>query len=71
MGSVCASTLALMDVCVPFNPSVISKNGLLVLGDEVRILTDIQAIEDFLGVEDGLQSMALTPMIGLRFGKWT
>ncbi len=53
MGSVCASTLALMDAGVPISQPVSgAAMGLIKEGDEVRILTDIQAIEDFLGDMD-------------------
>ena len=53
MGSVCASTLALMDAGVPIlKPVSGAAMGLIKEGDEVRILTDIQGIEDFLGDMD-------------------
>ncbi|MGE5655370.1 MAG: polyribonucleotide nucleotidyltransferase [Actinomycetota bacterium] len=53
MGSVCASTLALMDAGVPISQPVSgAAMGLIKEGDEVRILTDIQGIEDFLGDMD-------------------
>ena len=53
MGSVCASTLALMDAGVPLRKPVSgAAMGLIKEGDEVRILTDIQGIEDFLGDMD-------------------
>ncbi len=53
MGSVCGSTLALMDAGVPIiKPVSGAAMGLIVEGDEVRILTDIQGIEDFLGDMD-------------------
>lgn len=53
MGSVCGSTLALMDAGVPLNKPVSgAAMGLIKEGDEVRILTDIQGIEDFLGDMD-------------------
>ncbi|MGB3263561.1 MAG: polyribonucleotide nucleotidyltransferase [Microcoleus sp.] len=53
MGSVCGSTLALMDAGVPLSQPVSgAAMGLIKEGDEVRILTDIQAIEDFLGDMD-------------------
>ena len=53
MGSVCGSTLALMDAGVPITKPVSgAAMGLIVEGDEVRILTDIQGIEDFLGDMD-------------------
>ena len=53
MGSVCGSTLALMDAGVPIQAPVSgAAMGLIKEGDEVRILTDIQGIEDFLGDMD-------------------
>lgn len=53
MGSVCGSTLALMDAGVPIKKPVSgAAMGLIKEGDEVRILTDIQGIEDFLGDMD-------------------
>ncbi|BAZ24436.1 polyribonucleotide nucleotidyltransferase [Kalymmatonema gypsitolerans NIES-4073] len=53
MGSVCASTLALMDAGVPISKPVSgAAMGLIKEGDEVRVLTDIQGIEDFLGDMD-------------------
>ena len=53
MGSVCASTLALMDAGVPLiQPVSGAAMGLIKEGDEIRILTDIQGIEDFLGDMD-------------------
>ncbi|MBP0028466.1 polyribonucleotide nucleotidyltransferase [Roseofilum sp. Guam] len=53
MGSVCGSTLSLMDAGVPISQPVSgAAMGLIKEGDEVRILTDIQGIEDFLGDMD-------------------
>lgn len=53
MGSVCGSTLSLMDAGVPIKKPVSgAAMGLIREGDEVRILTDIQGIEDFLGDMD-------------------
>ncbi|WP_107667626.1 polyribonucleotide nucleotidyltransferase [Cyanothece sp. BG0011] len=53
MGSVCGSTLALMDAGVPITKPVSgAAMGLIREGKEVRILTDIQGIEDFLGDMD-------------------
>ncbi|AFY40587.1 Polyribonucleotide nucleotidyltransferase [[Leptolyngbya] sp. PCC 7376] len=53
MGSVCGSTLSLMDAGVPIaKPVSGAAMGLIKEGDEVRILTDIQGIEDFLGDMD-------------------
>jgi polyribonucleotide nucleotidyltransferase len=53
MGSVCGSTLALMDAGVPIlKPVSGAAMGLIREGDQVRILTDIQGLEDFLGDMD-------------------
>ena len=53
MGSVCGSTLALMDAGVPISAPVSGiAMGLIKEGDEVAILTDIQGLEDFLGDMD-------------------
>ncbi|MEA5570295.1 polyribonucleotide nucleotidyltransferase [Calothrix sp. UHCC 0171] len=53
MGSVCGSTLSLMDAGVPIKKPVSgAAMGLIKEGDEVRVLTDIQGIEDFLGDMD-------------------
>lgn len=68
MGSVCGSTLALMDAGVPLlKPVSGAAMGLIKEGDEVRILTDIQGIEDFLGdmdfkvagTEDGITALQM------------
>ncbi|USR91406.1 polyribonucleotide nucleotidyltransferase [Phormidium yuhuli AB48] len=53
MGSVCGSTLSLMHAGVPLSKPVSgAAMGLIKEGNEVRILTDIQGIEDFLGDMD-------------------
>ncbi len=53
MASVCGSTLALMDTGVPIRAPVSGiAMGLVKDGDEHRILTDIQGIEDHLGDMD-------------------
>jgi len=53
MGSVSGSTLALMDAGVPISKPVSgAAMGLIKEGEEIRILTDIQGIEDFLGDMD-------------------
>ncbi|MFH7024862.1 MAG: polyribonucleotide nucleotidyltransferase [Heteroscytonema crispum UTEX LB 1556] len=53
MGSVCGSTLALMDAGVPIlKPVSGAAMGLIKEGNDVRVLTDIQGIEDFLGDMD-------------------
>lgn len=53
MGSVCGSTLSLMQAGVPIKAPVSGvAMGLIKEGDEVRVLTDIQGMEDFLGDMD-------------------
>jgi polyribonucleotide nucleotidyltransferase len=53
MGSVCGSTLALMDAGVPIKAPVSGiAMGLVVEGDDYVILTDIQGAEDHLGDMD-------------------
>jgi polyribonucleotide nucleotidyltransferase len=53
MGSVCGSTLALMDAGVPIKAPVSGiAMGLVKEGDEHAILTDIQGAEDHLGDMD-------------------
>jgi polyribonucleotide nucleotidyltransferase len=53
MGSVCASTLALMDAGVPIVKPVSGvAMGLIQEDGQTRVLTDIQGIEDFLGDMD-------------------
>ncbi len=53
MGSVCGSTLSLLDAGVPLKAPVSgTAMGLIKEEEEVRILTDIQGIEDFLGDMD-------------------
>ena len=53
MGSVCGSTLSLMDAGVPLKAPVSgAAMGLIKEDDDIRILTDIQGIEDFLGDMD-------------------
>ncbi|NMB41306.1 MAG: polyribonucleotide nucleotidyltransferase [Firmicutes bacterium] len=53
MGSVCSSTLSLMDAGVPIEAPVSGiAMGLVKEGSEYAILTDIQGIEDFLGDMD-------------------
>ncbi|MFQ5617230.1 MAG: polyribonucleotide nucleotidyltransferase, partial [Anaerolineales bacterium] len=53
MGSVCGSTLALMDAGVPIKAPVTGiAMGLIKEGDHYAILTDIQGIEDALGDMD-------------------
>ena len=69
MGSVCGSTLALMDAGVPLKAPVSgAAMGLIKEGDEVKILTDIQGIEDFLG---DMISKWRVPIRGLPRCKWT
>lgn len=53
MGSVCGSTLALMDAGVPIKAPVAGiAMGLIKEGDQIAILTDIQGVEDALGDMD-------------------
>lgn len=53
MASVCGSTLALMDAGVPISEPVSGvAMGLMKDGDNVKVLTDIQGIEDFYGDMD-------------------
>lgn len=53
MGSVCGSTLALMDAGVPIKAPVAGvAMGLVKEGDTFAVLTDIQGIEDALGDMD-------------------
>ena len=53
MGSVCGSTLALMDAGVPIKAPVAGvAMGLIKEGDQYIILTDIQGVEDHLGDMD-------------------
>ncbi|MCR4406267.1 MAG: polyribonucleotide nucleotidyltransferase [Anaerolineae bacterium] len=53
MASVCGSTLALMDTGVPIKAPVSGvAMGLIKEGDDYRILTDIQGLEDFMGDMD-------------------
>src|SRR3954470_3392560 len=53
MGSVCGSTLALMDAGVPIKAPVSGiAMGLVMEGDDYVILTDIQGAEDHLGDMD-------------------
>ena len=53
MGSVCGSTLSLMDAGVPIKRPVAGiAMGLIKEGDDVAVLTDIQGLEDHLGDMD-------------------
>jgi polyribonucleotide nucleotidyltransferase len=53
MGSVCGSTLSMMDAGVPIKKPVSGvAMGLIIEGDDVAILSDIQGMEDFLGDMD-------------------
>ncbi len=53
MGATCGSTLALMDSGVPITAPVSGiAMGLVHEGDKYKILTDIQALEDFYGDMD-------------------
>ena len=53
MGSVCASTIALMDGGVPITKPVAGiASGVMILGDSYALLTDIQGPEDEFGDMD-------------------
>lgn len=53
MASTCGSTLALMDAGVPITSPVSGiAMGLVTEGDKFKVLTDIQALEDFYGDMD-------------------
>src|SRR5438046_8345963 len=53
MGSVCGSTLSLMDAGVPISAPVSGiAMGLVKEGDDYEVLTDIQGAEDHLGDMD-------------------
>ncbi|MGD1849220.1 MAG: polyribonucleotide nucleotidyltransferase [Cyanophyceae cyanobacterium] len=53
MGSVCGSTLSLMDAGVPIaKPVSGAAMGLIKEDDKICVLTDIQGLEDFLGDMD-------------------
>ena len=53
MASICGSTLALMDAGVPIKRPVAGiAMGLMMLGEDFTILTDIQGLEDALGDMD-------------------
>ena len=53
MGSVCASSMALMDAGVSVDKAVSGiAMGMIKEGEQVEILSDIQGIEDFLGDMD-------------------
>ncbi len=53
MASICGSTLSLMDAGVPIKRPVAGiAMGLMMLGDDFTILTDIQGMEDALGDMD-------------------
>ncbi len=53
MGATCGSTLALMDAGVPISAPVSGvAMGLVTEGEKYKVLTDIQALEDFFGDMD-------------------
>ena len=53
MGSVCGSTIALMDAGVPLKKPVAGvAMGVVFKDDKYKVLTDIQALEDFYGDMD-------------------
>ncbi|MEM6501699.1 MAG: polyribonucleotide nucleotidyltransferase [Cyanobacteria bacterium P01_C01_bin.89] len=68
MGSVCGSTLSLMDAGVPIaKPVSGAAMGLIKEDDKICVLTDIQGLEDFLGdmdfkvagTEDGITALQM------------
>lgn len=72
MGSVCASTLSLMDAGVPIKAPVSGiAMGLIHDGDKIAVLSDIQGMEDFLGdmdfkvagTKDGITAMQMDTKI--------
>ncbi len=70
MGSVCGSTLALMDAGVPILAPVSGiAMGLVKEGDDYVILTDIQGAEDHLGDMDF--KVAGTAVRASRRSRWT
>jgi polyribonucleotide nucleotidyltransferase len=73
MGSVCGSTLALMDAGVQMKAPVAGvAMGLMTDGDKYAVLTDIQGMEDFTGdmdfkvagTQDGITAIQLDSKIG-------
>ena len=53
MGSVCSGSLSMMDTGVPLKRPVSGiAMGMIKEGDDVKILSDIQGVEDFLGDMD-------------------
>ena len=53
MAAVCGCSLALMDAGVPITGAVAGAGiGLIRRGDEYRLLTDMQGVEDFMGYMD-------------------
>ncbi len=68
MGSVCAGALSLMDAGVPIiRPVSGIAMGLIMEGEDVAVLSDIQGVEDFLGdmdfkvagTEEGITAMQM------------
>ncbi len=67
MGSVCASSLSLMDAGIPISKPVSGVAMGLIMADEPVILTDIQGMEDFYGdmdfkvagTEDGITALQM------------
>jgi polyribonucleotide nucleotidyltransferase len=73
MGSVCASTLALMDGGVPIKKPVAGiASGVMILGDAYALLTDIQGPEDehgdmdfkVAGTSDGITAIQMDVKVG-------
>jgi len=73
MGSVCGSTLALMDAGVPIRKPVAGiASGLVMKGDKYKLLTDIQGPEDehgdmdfkVAGTRDGVTAVQMDVKVG-------
>ncbi len=73
MGSVCASTLALMDGGVPLKKPVAGiASGVMIQGDQYALLTDIQGPEDehgdmdfkVAGTKDGITAIQMDVKVG-------
>ncbi|OHB16322.1 MAG: polyribonucleotide nucleotidyltransferase [Candidatus Zambryskibacteria bacterium RIFOXYD1_FULL_39_35] len=73
MGSVCGSTLALMDAGVPIKKPVAGiASGLVMKGDKYKLLTDIQGPEDehgdmdfkVAGTRDGVTAVQMDVKVG-------
>jgi polyribonucleotide nucleotidyltransferase len=72
MGSVCGSTLALMDAGVPITSPVSGiAMGLIMEGEKYSILSDIQGVEDHLGDTSAIwTSKSLAPTTVSQHCRW-